>query len=79
MSPKNVSSDTDRGKGMITPGRVAVAVLVVLVVVFICVNTQQVTIRVLIPQVTMPLWAALLGVFIVGLICGGYLFRRRGR
>lgn len=50
-----------------------------LAIVFICVNTGDVTIRVIIPKVTMPLWLALLGVFLAGGICGGYVFRRRTR
>ncbi|MEU3717354.1 LapA family protein [Streptomyces californicus] len=79
MSPKDVASGSGRGTGWITPGRVVVALLVVLVAVFICVNTNKVTIRVLIPEVTMPLWLALLAVFVIGLLCGGYLFRRRGK
>ncbi|CAH9415671.1 hypothetical protein SGL43_02689 [Streptomyces globisporus] len=51
--------------------------VVVLVIVFICVNTNDVTIRLLIPEVTMPLWSALAAMFLIGLGCGGYLFRRR--
>jgi Mg2+ and Co2+ transporter CorA len=27
----------------------------------------------------MPLWFALLAMFLIGLGCGGYLFRRRGK
>ncbi|MEI7030314.1 LapA family protein [Streptomyces pratensis] len=77
MSPKDVSSG--RGAGLLTPGRIAVAVLIVLVIVFICMNTEKVTIRVLIPEVTAPLWLALLAMFLIGLACGGYLFRRRSR
>ncbi|MEV1044279.1 LapA family protein [Streptomyces sp. NPDC049916] len=79
MSPRDVSSGGRRGTGRLTPGRVAMAVLVVLVVVFICVNTKNVTIRVLIPEVTLPLWFALLAMFLIGGVCGGYLFRRRTR
>ncbi|RPK88917.1 MULTISPECIES: LapA family protein [Streptomyces] len=79
MSPRDVSSGTARAKGWLTPGRIVVGVLVVLVIVFICVNTNEVTIRVLIPEVTMPLWFALLAMFLIGLGCGGYLFRRRGK
>ncbi|MFD3973162.1 LapA family protein [Streptomyces cyaneofuscatus] len=79
MSPKDVTSDGRRGAGLWTPGRIAVAVLVVLAIVFICVNTQKVTIRVLIPEVTMPLWLALLAMFLIGLVSGGYLFRRKGK
>ncbi|MFJ8858895.1 DUF1049 domain-containing protein [Streptomyces sp. NPDC102451] len=73
MSPKDVSS----GTSAFTPARIAVTLLAVLAIVFICVNTDEVTIRVIIPKVTMPLWAALLGVFLAGLLCGAYLFRRR--
>ncbi|MFE6698346.1 LapA family protein [Streptomyces sp. NPDC057718] len=79
MSPKDVSSGSGGAKGWLTPGRIVVGVLVVLVIVFICVNTNKVTIRVLIPEVTMPLWFALLAMFVIGLGCGGYLFRRRGK
>ncbi len=77
MSPKDVSSDSGSAQGWLTPGRIAVGVVVVLVIVFICVNTNDVTIRVLIPEVTMPLWSALAAMFLIGLGCGGYLFRRR--
>lgn len=79
MSPKDVSSGSGRGTGWLTPGRIVVAVVVVLVIVFICVNTKDVTIRVLIPEVTMPLWSALLAMFLIGFGCGGYLFRRKGK
>ncbi|MEU0161568.1 LapA family protein [Streptomyces sp. NPDC006261] len=79
MSPKDARSDGRRSTGLWTPGRIAVGVLVVLVLVFICVNTGKVTIRVLIPEVTMPLWLALLAMFLIGLVCGGYLFRRKGK
>ncbi|MFJ8885139.1 DUF1049 domain-containing protein [Streptomyces sp. NPDC102402] len=74
MSPKDVSSGNTSA---FTPARIAVTVLAVLTIVFICVNTGDVTIRVIIPKVTMPLWAALLGVFVAGGLCGAYLFRRR--
>ncbi|MEU0136947.1 LapA family protein [Streptomyces sp. NPDC006296] len=74
MSPK----DVPRGNaGAFSPGRIAVTLLAVLTIVFICVNTAEVTIRVIIPKVTMPLWAALLGVFLAGVLCGAYLLRRR--
>ncbi|MEV6262743.1 DUF1049 domain-containing protein [Streptomyces sp. NPDC051784] len=76
MSPKDVSSET---KGAFAPARIAVIVLAVLAIIFICVNTAEVTIRVIIPKVTMPLWAALLGVFVAGGLCGAYLFRTRSK
>ncbi|MFF2729554.1 DUF1049 domain-containing protein [Streptomyces sp. NPDC058008] len=74
MSPKDVSSGNTSAFG---PARIVVTLLAVLTIVFICVNTADVTIRVIIPKVTMPLWAALLGVFLAGALCGAYLFRRR--
>ncbi|CAM5336099.1 LapA family protein [Streptomyces atroolivaceus] len=74
MSPKDASSGS---AGPFSPARIVVTLLAVLTIVFICVNTAEVTIRVIIPKVTMPLWAALLGVFLAGGLCGAYLFRRR--
>ncbi|MFD9498173.1 DUF1049 domain-containing protein [Streptomyces sp. NPDC060035] len=74
MSPKDVSTGST---GPFSPARIAVTLLAVLAIVFICVNTAEVTIRVIIPKVTMPLWAALLGVFVAGLLCGGYAMHRR--
>ncbi|GLF99826.1 LapA family protein [Streptomyces yaizuensis] len=62
-----------------TPGRIAFTVLAVLAIVFIFENTERVEIRVLIPVVTMPLYLALLAMFVVGALCGGYLFRRKTR
>ncbi|QNE73833.1 DUF1049 domain-containing protein [Streptomyces finlayi] len=79
MSPKDVSSGGTTGKGLLTPGRIAVIAVAVLAVVFIFVNTGDVTIRLWIPEVTMPLWLALVGVFAAGAVCGGYVFRRRTR
>jgi uncharacterized integral membrane protein len=72
MSPKDVTSTS-----LFTPGRIVVAVVAVLAIIFICVNTREVTIRAIIPEVRMPLWAALVGMFAAGLLCGGYLLRRR--
>ncbi|ANW17369.1 lipopolysaccharide assembly protein LapA domain-containing protein [Streptomyces clavuligerus] len=62
-----------------TPGRIAVTVLAALAIVFIFENTREVRIRVLIPVVTMPLYLALLAMFVIGALCGGYVFRRRDR
>jgi uncharacterized integral membrane protein len=50
---------------------------VILAIVFIFQNTQQTEIRGLIPEITMPLWPAVIGVGVIGLFCGGYLSRRR--
>ncbi|MDD7941868.1 DUF1049 domain-containing protein [Actinomycetospora lutea] len=51
--------------------------LAVLVVVFILENRDLVTIRLLVPVVVMPQWAALTITLIIGLIIGFLLRRRR--
>ncbi|GAA4893110.1 LapA family protein [Actinomycetospora straminea] len=53
------------------------AVLAVLVVVFILENRDLVTIRLLIPVVVMPQWAALTITLVIGLVIGLMLRRRR--
>ncbi|GAV40072.1 hypothetical protein [Streptomyces acidiscabies] len=79
MSPKTTSESGAKKKGAspFTPGRIAVAVLGVLALVFIFENTRQTRIRLLIPEVTMPLWTALLATGVVGALCGAYFVRRR--
>ncbi|MFG3281957.1 LapA family protein [Streptomyces sp. NPDC048111] len=80
MGPRNdTSATTSRTGGFFTPGRIAAMALLVLALVFIFENTRRVKIRLLIPEVSMPLYLALLAVFLIGLCCGGYLMRRRGR
>lgn len=77
MSAEKSPSDSRVGS-LMTPGRITVAVLAVLALIFIFENTREVKIRLLIPEVTMPLWMALLGCFIIGALAGMYL-RRTGR
>ncbi|GLW49567.1 hypothetical protein Stsp02_52280 [Streptomyces sp. NBRC 14336] len=83
MSPKTTETGTGTGrKGghrnpALTPGRIAVLVLAVLALIFIFQNTQETEIRLLIPVVTMPLWTALLGMAVIGALCGAYFMRRR--
>ncbi|MCQ4208444.1 MULTISPECIES: LapA family protein [Streptomyces] len=78
MSPKDTaSSSKSGGSSAFTPARIAVLALAVLAVIFIFENTRQVKIRLLIPEVTMPLYLALAAVFIIGGICGGYFVARR--
>ncbi|MVO87271.1 DUF1049 domain-containing protein [Streptomyces sp. p1417] len=60
-----------------TPGRVAVAVIAILTLVFIFENTRSTKIRLLIPEVTMPLWMALLGTGLIGALCGAFFLNRR--
>ncbi|MDC2947679.1 MULTISPECIES: LapA family protein [Streptomyces] len=85
MSPKTTTSDRGRARArgprqwgdMLTPGRVTVGLLAVLALVFIFENTRTTRIRLLIPEVTMPLWLALLGTALIGAVCGAYFMKRR--
>jgi uncharacterized integral membrane protein len=61
----------------VTPGRVVVLLLAVLALIFIFENTRATEIRLLGPELTMPLWTALLGMAVVGSLCGAYFMRRR--
>ena len=62
---------------MLTPGRGIVGVPAVLGLVCIFENTRSMKIRSLIPEVTMPLWLALLGTAVIGALCGAYFMKRR--
>jgi uncharacterized integral membrane protein len=60
-----------------TPARVVVVLLAVLALIFIFENTRDTKIRLLIPEVTLPLWMALLATGLIGALCGAYFMRRR--
>jgi uncharacterized integral membrane protein len=83
MSPKtsesrgNPGGGTGGARGLLTPTRVAVGALALLALIFIFENTRTTRIRLLIPEVTMPLWMALLGTAVIGALCGAYFMRRR--
>ncbi|MFE0132143.1 DUF1049 domain-containing protein [Streptomyces sp. NPDC059037] len=84
MSPSTPTSGSKKSssggggiRGAMTPGRVAVLALAVLGLVFIFENTRHTKIRLLIPEVTMPLWVALLVTGLIGALCGAYFMRRR--
>ncbi|WP_327319028.1 DUF1049 domain-containing protein [Streptomyces sp. NBC_01235] len=82
MSPKTSKTSERGGRSggrgtALTPGRIAVLVLAVLALIFIFENTRATKIRLLVPEVTMPLWTALLAVGIIGALCGAYFTRRR--
>ncbi|MEU3737464.1 MULTISPECIES: hypothetical protein [unclassified Streptomyces] len=80
MSPSSSTGGSKGGSGgggVMTPGRIAVFVVAVLTLVFIFENTRHTKIRLLIPEVTMPLWVALLGTGLIGALCGAYFMRRR--
>jgi len=52
-------------------------VLVVLLVVFTFENRAKTRIRFIIPEVTAPLWVALLGAALIGAVAGALLSRHR--
>ncbi|MDT0345971.1 LapA family protein [Streptomyces litchfieldiae] len=71
------STRSRRGTAFWTPGRVALAALGVLTLIFIFGNTRRTEIRLLIPEVAMPLWLALFATAVIGGLCGFYFGRRR--
>ncbi|MFE5141128.1 DUF1049 domain-containing protein [Streptomyces fagopyri] len=81
MSPKTPDASATSGAksraGLMTPGRTTVMALVLLAMVFVFENTRSTKIRLLIPEVTTPLWMALLGTGAIGALCGAYSTRRR--
>ncbi|MDT3398689.1 DUF1049 domain-containing protein [Streptomyces sp. B1866] len=81
MSAKSAKTRGAAGGGPwsgMTPGRAVLLLVGVLALVFIFENTRKVKIRLIVPEVTTPLWLALLAVGLIGTLCGAYLFRRRG-
>lgn len=77
MSGRKAGGQWGRLGDWLTPARTAVLVLVVLALIFIFENTRHTEIRLLIPEVTMPLWLALLGMGLIGAVCGAYFMSRR--
>lgn len=61
----------------VTPRQVIAGVLIVLAVIFIVENREPVEIRLIVPVTSMPLWAALTGLFVVGCVVGWLVARRR--
>ncbi|MBW1600124.1 LapA family protein [Streptomyces sp. JJ38] len=55
------------------------AVITAIALVFIFENTTSVEIRLLIPEVTMPLWGALLIAWALGILGGMFMLRYRRR
>ncbi|WP_059010993.1 LapA family protein [Streptomyces specialis] len=73
--PKNPRSPRD--PAFWTPARIGIAAVAALTLVFIFENSRRTRIRLLVPEVTMPLWLALLGTGLIGVLCGMYFVRRR--
>jgi uncharacterized integral membrane protein len=59
--------------------RILALVLLAVAVVFILENRQLTEIRLLLPVVLMPLWAALTGTLLIGLLVGVLVDRQRRR
>ncbi|WP_406221627.1 LapA family protein [Streptomyces canus] len=79
MSPKTSAGGTTKARSeAVTPARVVVLLLAVLALTFIFENTRATRIRLLVPEVTMPLWTALLATGLIGALCGAYFMKRRG-
>lgn len=68
-----------RLRALMTPARITMAVLGILALIFIFENTRDIRIRMLIPEITMPLWLALLVTFVIGGMLGAYLGSSRRR
>lgn len=79
MSSKPTDSGGETGRDIFTPGRIVFLIVAAVTLIFIFQNNQQTEIRLLIPQVTLPLWTALLFTLLVGTGCGYYLAARRRR
>ncbi|MQY12544.1 hypothetical protein SRB5_26790 [Streptomyces sp. RB5] len=61
----------------LTPGRVVTAVLAILALVFVFQNTDETQIHLIVSEVSMPLWLALLGVGLIGVLVGWMVRGRR--
>ncbi|MEU1400831.1 DUF1049 domain-containing protein [Streptomyces sp. NPDC005728] len=81
MSPKTSDGGNATGGrgGLTTPARITVYALALLALIFVFENTGATRIRLLGPEVTMPLWTALLATGLIGALCGAYAMRRRDR
>ena len=64
-------------RGFLTTRRVVALVLLALAVVFVVENRDLTEIRLLIPVVLMPLWAALAITLVIGLAVGWIVGRQR--
>ncbi|MGI8777117.1 MAG: hypothetical protein ACR2LJ_06945, partial [Acidimicrobiales bacterium] len=67
----------EQSQSRVSPRLVLGAVLVVLLVVFTFENRAKTKIRFIIPEVTAPLWVALLGAALIGAVAGALLSRHR--
>ena len=73
MSPRSGNSNS------VTPYRVIVGVLILLVIVFALLNSQSVTMHWILTTTQTPLFVILILFALIGLIVGFFLGRRSGR
>ncbi|MDX6286050.1 MAG: hypothetical protein QOG53_1535 [Frankiales bacterium] len=62
-----------------TPRQIGVAALAVIALIFVFENTRKVKIRFIVPEVSSPLWVALVVSLLVGIVIGLLLQRGRDR
>ncbi|WP_299538886.1 LapA family protein [uncultured Streptomyces sp.] len=85
MNAKKTTETSGAGSGktaggpFLTPSRITTLVLAALAVVLIAENTEDIRIRLLVPVVTMPLYLALLLMFVLGGLCGALVVRTRSK
>ncbi|MFI0741041.1 DUF1049 domain-containing protein [Streptomyces sp. NPDC021100] len=75
--PSRAGSAGSRLREMATTGRVVLLVVAVLAIVFIFENTRHVTIRIIGPEVSTPLWLALGAMLVIGWLLGRFVTVRR--
>lgn len=68
-----------RWADVLAPGPLLFGILGILGLIFIFENTRDTKIRVWIPEVTMPVWLALLITGAIGFLVASYFFGRRRR
>ena len=73
-------SRSSRQQGAVTPGRVAAALVVVLIVIFAILNSQSVRMHWIVTTTTMPLFVVMIIFAALGMLLGYILgTRSRGR
>lgn len=63
----------------VTAGQIGAGIALVIGLVFVFENTRKVPIRFLVPEVSSPLWLALLITFLLGGVTGFLVSRQRSR
>lgn len=76
--PHDPSTLTVKGRDM-RLRTIGFVVLAALAIWFIAANTGSVTVRLWIPNVTLPLWIVLTVTLLVGIVLGLFIARRRAR